>query len=527
MMAVFWALLPLLLLIYWMTKSPGMPSNRALPLAALLQYGVLLVVFRFSLREVHAAVIEGLLTALTPILIVWGAILLFRTMETSGAMNQIRAWLNGVTRNPVAQLMIVGWSFSFLVEGVSGFGTPAALAAPLLVGLGFAPLPVVVLCLMMNSIPVSFGAVGMPTWFGFGGLGLSAEEMREVGLKTALLHAAAALMIPLLALRVLLPWREIVANLRFVLLVLTATLLAYVGVAAVSVEFPSIAGGLTALVVSITLSRGGVGLSRAKAEEVETVVRPTVGALVKASFPLWGTVLVLLITRLEPLGLRAWLVSTVEWVSVSLGGWGELRLSPSWVIQWRNILGEANQWSHALFYVPSLVPFALISSLTFLGYRTSFQQVGAVWRTSTQQVLKPVGAFLGALVLVKLLAAGGDRSCTQLLGRQLAEVAGGGWQFVAVYLGALGSFFSGSCTVSNLTFGGIQDSTALTLGLSRSTILSLQSVGAAMGNMVCIHNVVAACSILGIQNQEGSILRQTFGPMLLYGVVVSLVALFL
>jgi len=236
---------------------------------------------------------------------------------------------------------------------------------------------------------------------------------------------------------------------------------------------------------------------------------------------------VLLITRLEPLGLRAWLVSTVEWVSVSLGGWGELRLSPSWVIQWRNILGEANQWSHALFYVPSLVPFALISSLTFLGYRTSFQQVGAVWRTSTQQVLKPVGAFLGALVLVKLLAAGGDRSCTQLLGRQLAEVAGGGWQFVAVYLGALGSFFSGSCTVSNLTFGGIQDSTALTLGLSRSTILSLQSVGAAMGNMVCIHNVVAACSILGIQNQEGSILRQTFGPMLLYGVVVSLVALFL
>ncbi len=97
-------------------------------------------------------------------------------------------WLNSITANRVAQLMIIGWSFSFLVEGVSGFGTPAALTAPLLVGLGFPPLPVAVLCLMMNAVPVSFGAVGMPTWFGLGNFGLTPDELQEVGFKSALMR---------------------------------------------------------------------------------------------------------------------------------------------------------------------------------------------------------------------------------------------------------------------------------------------------------------------------------------------------
>lgn len=147
---LIFAALPVALLIFWMTKRRSVPSNRALPLAALMLYAILLGYFAVRPVLVHAAVVEGLLTALTPILIVWGAILLFMTMEQSGAMATVRQWLNGITTNRVAQLMIVGWAFSFLVEGVSGFGTPAALAAPLLVRLGFSPMPVVVLCLMMN-----------------------------------------------------------------------------------------------------------------------------------------------------------------------------------------------------------------------------------------------------------------------------------------------------------------------------------------------------------------------------------------
>jgi lactate permease len=515
------AALPIGLLVYWMTKKQSVPSNRALPLAALLLYAILLVHFSIGPRLVHAAVAEGLLTALTPISIVLGAILLFKTMEATGAMHTVRQWLNGITTNKVAQLMIVGWAFSFLIEGVSGFGTPAALAAPLLVGLGFSPLPVAVLCLMMNTVPVSFGAVGMPTWFGLGELGLTPGELREVGFKSAIIHAGGALLIPLLALRMVVPWHEIRSNLIYIALVVTATVALYITVARFSLEFPSIAGGVAGLLTSVLLARHGIGLTGGHSKA------PAPAGLLKASFPLWATVLVLLITRLESLGLRPLLTATSPSWELSIPALGEFHASASLVVGWRHIFGSSLNWSHAVLYVPSVIPFILVSMLTFLIMRTPGEGVRAVWKDSLTRVLKPIGAFLGALVLVKLLMAGGEDSAAAVLGRGLARAAGDGWQFAAVYLGALGSFFSGSNTVSNLTFGGIQAATASQLGLSRTTILSLQSAGGAMGNMVCIHNIVAVCSILGLHDAEGRILRKTFLPMLFYGAIAGIISLML
>ncbi len=517
------AALPIGLLVYWMTKKRGMASNRALPLAALGLYCLLLSFSPFTSRLIHAAVVEGFLTAFTPILIVLGATLLFKTMEQTGAISVVRQSLNGITSNRVAQLMIVGWSFSFLIEGVSGFGTPAALAAPLLVGLGFPPLPVVILCLMMNTVPVSFGAVGMPTWFGFAGLDLSPEMLRDLSFKTALMHAGAAWFIPLLALRQVVSWSEIRQNLGFIAWVIGATVSAYVFVARFSVEFPAIAGGIAALLVSVGLARRGIGLV---ATPTQTLIDPVAfPRLIKAAFPIWATVLILLLTRLDHLGIKGWLSAATPAWTLSLSTLGEWHMSPSLVVGWRQILGTELNWVHPILYVPSLIPFFLVSTLSFILFRTPASEVQQVWKDSLQRVMKPIGAFLGALIFVKLLMVGGEQSAAQTLGQGLATVLGGGWQFFAVYLGALGSFFSGSNTVSNLTFGGIQDVTATQLELSRTTILSLQSVGGAMGNMVCIHNIVAVCSILGLQNQEGVILRKTFVPTLLYGVIAFLISL--
>ena len=128
---LIFAVIPILVLIYWMTKASPMPSAKALPLAAVLAYGIRLGWFGTDAKLVQAAVIAGLLMAWTPILIVWGAIFLFHTMEQTGAMETIRRWLNALSRNRVAQVVIIGWSFQFPIEGASGFGTPAALAGPL------------------------------------------------------------------------------------------------------------------------------------------------------------------------------------------------------------------------------------------------------------------------------------------------------------------------------------------------------------------------------------------------------------
>ena len=121
----------------------------------------------------------------------------------------------------------------------------------------------------------------------------------------------------------------------------------------------------------------------------------------------------------------------------------------------------------------------------------------------------------------------GEQSYANVIGHALAKSFGGIWQFTAAYLGALGSFFSGSNTISNLTFGGVQDAIAQQLNLNRTTILAMQSVGGAMGNMVCINNIVAVCSVLGLTLAEGPILRKTVLPMLLYGMIAGVVAGFM
>ena len=174
------AILPIAVLIYVMTKKKSWPSHISLPFAAALVYLLVLVRSRLDPNLVNATVVNGTLSALTPISIIWGAILLSQTMRRSGAERIIDQWLKEVSPNPVAQLMIVGWAFSFMIEGSSGFGTPAAIAAPLLVGLGFDAVPVAILTLVMNSVPVTFGAVGTPMWFGFSQAQLSPSEILSV-----------------------------------------------------------------------------------------------------------------------------------------------------------------------------------------------------------------------------------------------------------------------------------------------------------------------------------------------------------
>lgn len=516
---------PIIILIFWMTKKSPMPSAQALPLAALLAYGIRLAWFGTDANLVNASVLAGVLLALTPILIVWGAIFLFRTMEHCGAMETIRCWLNHLSRNRVAQVVIIGWSFQFLIEGASGFGTPAAIAGPLLVGLGFPPLRVAMTCLILNTVPVSFGAVGTPTWFGFGQLGLSAEELRAVAWKTALIHSAAAGVVPLLAFRLLVSWQEIRRNLVFIYLALAASVMPMFMLAFVDDEFPAVAGGLIGLILTVWLARHQVGLAREDDMPAEdTGAAPSARAVVKALFPLWATVLVLLVTRIPQLGLRGFLTAAVPAWDFPLGSFGSLSISPALVLQLRGIFLTDTDWTHQLLYVPSLIPFVLISVVSWRLLAAPAGTARKVWRESSARMRNPVLALLGALVLVRLLMVGGEKSAVMLIGHSLAMAAGGWWQYLATYLGALGSFFAGSCTISNLTFGPIQDSIATRMGLDRTTILALQSVGGAMGNMVAIHNIVAVCSVLGLHNAEGEILKRTVGPMLLYGAVAAAMA---
>jgi len=524
-----------------MLKKRSLPSSKALPLTALVTYFIMLLVFRADPNIIHATVLKGLLVAWTPILIIAGAIFLFRTMEATGSLNSIRNWLNSVSTNKIAQLMIVGWAFPFLIEGASGFGTPAAIAAPILIGLGFPPLRVAILALIMNTIPVSFGAVGTPTWFGFSAISLTEAETLAIGFKSAIMNGSAALIIVPIALAFVVKPKKIFKNWLFILLSIAATVIPYLILARFSYEFPSLVGGAIGLIVSVLLAKWGIGLSKDPVELQKTDKDPQFESLLTphsieenpkrsnlflATFPLWGTILLLLITRLPQLGIKQILTMTDPALHLNLGTLGTFNLSPALVLGLDNIFGTSESWSHALFYVPSLIPFLAISLIT-LALNGSFRKTKLLFKITAKQMKDPTLALLGALVFVNLMMMGEDHSAVKLIGDHLAGLMGGMWIYTAQFLGALGTFFSGSNTISNLTFGGIQDAIAGDLGLNRTTVLAMQSVGGAMGNMICINNIVAVASVLSLVKVEGYILKRTIGAMLVYGIVVGIVAVFL
>ncbi len=311
MTKLVFSVLPIVLLIYLMVRKNSMPSSKALPLTALVTYAIMLIIFRADANLVHANVLKGLLVAWTPILIIAGAIFLFRTLEATGGLDILRKWLNNITSNKVAQLMIVGWAFPFLIEGASGFGTPAAIAAPILVGLGFPAVRVAVLTLIMNSVPVSFGAIGTPTWFGFSAIELTQAETLLISFKTALFNSAAGLIIPAIALTFVLKPRTVIRNFRFIFLSTIATIIPYLVIAKFNYEFPSLIGGAIGLMFTVFFAIKKTGLSDSEVEYHPTIAKsellnssagqvstdkPDKGALLRASFPIWGTILILILT---------------------------------------------------------------------------------------------------------------------------------------------------------------------------------------------------------------------------------------
>lgn len=524
-MALFLSIFPIVLLIYLMVKRNALPSYLALPWIAVMVLIIQLVYFGTDITLVSANIASAIVAVQTPITVIFGAILFNRFSEVSGATNTLRKWLGNINPNPIAQIMIIGWAFAFMIEGASGFGTPAAIAAPILVGLGFPPLRVAMLALVMNSVPVSFGAVGTPTWFGLGPLQLGEAQILEIGSITAFIHSFAALVIPLMALLLIVSWQDIRKNLVFIYISIFACVVPYFLLAQVNYEFPSLVGGAIGLFISVLVANKGIGL--AKVENTLEQSSVTTGEVLKALFPTGLLIAILIITRIQQLPFKAMMNDATSWFSVQLGSLGVFDISQGLIFSLKNIFGTSINASYKLLYVPALIPFVVTVLIAIPVFAVSGAKTKDIFVGSFKQTKNPFFALVGALIMVNLMLVGGDGSMVKIIGKSFAEATGEYWTLFASYLGAVGAFFSGSNTVSNLTFGSVQLSTAELTGLSASLILALQSVGGAMGNMVCINNIVAVNSVLNIENKEGAIIKKTVVPMIVYGIIAALVALFI
>ncbi len=522
------AILPIGFLIFVMTKKEAWPSHVSLPFAATLVYLLALVHFRLDPNLVNATVVNGALSALTPISIILGAILLSQAMRRSGAERTIGEWLREVSSNPVAQLMIVGWAFPYMIEGASGFGTPAAIAAPLLVGLGFDPVRVSILTLTVNSVPTTFGAVGTPMWFGFSQVPLSHSEILSISWKSALVHSVAGLIVPIIALRFVVGWTQIRQNILYIYLSILSCVLPALFLSRFNYEFPSLIGGAVGLGLSVLMAKYNVGLAQPDADHEVGIGRPVKRYdRVRAFAPYLMLIAILIVTRVPFLPFRSWLNAESPSLALDLGSLGEFSMSIALVLKMDSIFGTSSNWSYNTLFVPALIPFVLVVLLSLPLLRLDLHTLKTVTADTMGRLRAPSVTLVAALIMVQLMTLGDDRAQTMIIGRTLAAVTGRGWPTFAPVLGAVGAFFAGSTTLSNLTFAGIQDSIALTLSFNRTSILALQSIGAAMGNMIAISNIVAVCSILGLVNRDGFVLKRTLIPFAVYALIAGAAGLVL
>lgn len=656
-MDVFFCLFPIVFLIVVTIKPNPYPTTVSLPLAAFFMLMVRLMYLGSDPLLTCASVVLGLHEALTPLSIMAGAITLFETMEATSCMPYMMREMKALTAgHPVAELMLI-FSFAYMIEGASGFGTPVALGAPMLVSTGHSKMKSVVTLLVMNTFATVWGAVGTPIWFGFGNVFEPDEQedaFIQVSYKAGVCLATCAFLLMPFLLCIICPWVLVRKNLLFIFLSLGTVVGPSLGLSFATYEFPSLIGGMVGCAGTAVLIKYRMGLStledylvnddgkdpleigsvseasvvkkieRAQSmassaagnssrdavrkdykhatssmsdvttdafssrragvveegtpednekieanaekeevapetsdrvangktkestndnddtpivntpetltnsennplisqqEELEAILGPRkefgegyVKELVIRTSPIWLVVLLLVLTRVNQIGLKELLTSQDPNFAIFFGTYGTFRLSASLVFQLNNILTYPRlNWKYEFLYLPFIMPFVLVSLFTMFIFRKDLQRtpreiVGVV----TGRLANPAIALLGALCLVQLLLRIDTAAPAYILGTVLADWFKQGFIVITPLLGALGSFFSGSTTVSNLTFGTIQVLAANSIGVSETSMLALQAVGASAGNGICLNNIIAACAVVGLDIGEGAILKQTY-----------------
>lgn len=535
------AFLPIIVILIMMIGFK-LSSRLSLSVAMFLAIGIALSAFSVNAdgTSVLAYVLLGFLKAFDILVIIFGAILILNTMKYSGAMQSINNGFTKISTDRRVQVLIIGWAFGAFIEGAAGFGTPAALAAPLLVGLGFPALGAALACLVLNSSPVSYGAVGTPT-FGVkttvqslveGSGGNIDSYITTVSTNTAIIHSIGAIFIPFIVVMIMVKlfgknksFKDAFPALPFALLASLSFIVPYLIAAKfLGIELPSLLAGLISLGILIVAAKAGfmtpkdnwdfapraewqeywIGSTQAKVEETSKKDM----SLFMAWLPYILISFILVVTRIPAIGLKpilqSWKINLFTADSLMFG-----------------VPGTAYSFNYG--YLPGIIPFILVAILTIFLHRMNGEDVKEAWSKTFKQVAAAAIPLAAGLALVQLMlnvgttVDGTNYSMIKLMAKFFADISGQAYVAVAPLVGVLGAFFSGSNTVSNMLFSGLQYETATLVGLKTEVIVALQNVGGAIGNMICINNIVAVCATVGLLGKgEARCLTYNLAPCIFY-----------
>ena len=458
----------------------------------LLIYTILAIFYWQILPSyLYTSYTKGFFVALDIFLIVFGAIFFLEILKDLKIIKNISYYLGSLSKDYRIQIIIIAWFFECFIEGTAGFGTPAAIAVPILIGLGLPPIRALIVGLLGNSTPGVFGAAGTPIKIGLAGLNII-----SVPLIAALLNCV-GFIVPIFMLWIITKGRinrkkEFLEALPFaifsgLIFVLSSVVFVFVGQ-----EFPSILGSIFSLIIIIFSVKFGLFVPKEKLSLIENNENKSTMKPFKAFLPYLILVTLLILGKVI-LGKVGIPLNVGFNYTFNLFNPGFIFIISGFIILliWKEkvlISGARRAFSGAMY--PFLVVFSMLAMV--------------------QIMINTGNNYSGLTSAISLITQSFE---TAML------------PFFAPFVGAFGAFMTGSVTVSNIMFGHLFSMASINLSMTQAVILALGVVGAAAGNMVALADILTAEAVTGLKNSELSVLKGVIVPCLIYLTIVGLIGI--
>ncbi|MCX8132289.1 MAG: L-lactate permease [Clostridia bacterium] len=499
------AIVPLLWIFLGMLKFK-LPAYKVSLIAVAISILPAVFIWKMPLVYTAQSLLEGIILGFWPILwVVFSAVFTYNLSVRSGAMGKIKTMLSGISPDRRIQALILAFGFGGFLEAAAGFGTAVAIPAGILAALGFEPLFAAIICLVANTIPVAFGAVGIPI--------TTLAEVTKLPVNSLTIYTA----LQLLPFVLILP--------AFLVVLTTGNLKGLKGVGGISLasglafgmgqtltawfigpELSAVIGSLCALgllIVWIKLLPVKIPwyFPGENCNKIKTTLNIDFVEGLKAWSPYILILVLILVTRMIPFldFLNHFPFELKQQFYFGPGGKPmsfKLITNPGTVIVVSALIGAAFQG------VPVKTMFIV------------------AWAT-LKQIAKTIATVLSIVSLAKIMGYSGMISS---VAAALSNITGGFFPLISPLIGALGTFITGSDTSANVLFGELQKQTALQIDANPSWIAAANASGATAGKMISPQSIAIATTATNLSGSEAKILSKTMkyaaGFVILLGIFV-------
>lgn len=493
----FIALIPII----WLMVSLGvlkMPGYKACPIGLAITILLAIILWKMTAFDAITASLEGVALALWPIIIVIiAAVFTYNLSVHTKSMDIIKKMMSNITTDKRILVLILAWAFGGFMEAIAGFGTAVAIPASILAALGFDPIFAAIICLIANTTPTAFGAIGIPVTTLAKVSNIDVTQLSyAVGLQLLLLIIVVPIILVMITGKSVKAIKGVwgitlASGISFAVPQVFAA--KYLGA-----ELPAILGSVICMAVTVGIAK--VFYKDTASKDVEKISA-------KEAVLAWLPFILVFMFVILSSGLCPPINKALSSVKTSIQIYSGKGASP-YVFNWLS------------------TPGTLIIIATFIGglvQGAKFSEIAGVLGNTFKQMFKSSITIIAIVALAKVMGYSG---MIKSISAVLVATTGRFYPLIAPIIGALGTFVTGSDTSANVLFGKLQVEVARSLHLNEYWLAAANTGGATAGKMISPQSIAVATAATGLAGSEGEILNSTLKFCIVYVAVLGLIAYF-